>query len=323
MAERSYLKQVEDFIGLDYKSAGLVGGFGSAVACTNLINAKSYSLKNRFGYQLFGQPGGFLGIHSWSYPSPDDGSTVTELIAINDRLWKLTTATFTITEAGVGTTTWGYDIFPAGAGVAQFRLYRNGILETTTSTTATPSSVYTTVSGLITTIQALSNFNAAKTAGVKFGQVNTGTPPTNTVITVLAGHNYVAGDYATFFNATNKKLEKRKIESVTGTALTVTDWGSNSGLTNNQILGPYAAAACGLAYRNQATVGTAGSSVTYTFPYWTPVVDSTREDAPFASWWNDHMNNGGLLSDPVKFEGTDKKLFIFTKSSAERAGGAP
>jgi hypothetical protein len=307
MAQRLFTQLIEDYDGLELKSSGLKGDLTTCNQATNLVSALSYSIKSRYGFQRVGQYGRFFGLFNWSYPDPITGSTVEELFGQNDRLWKLKTAVFTITRVA-GSTNNSFTFLPNGTGTGDFNINQNGAISNF-PVTVEPSDTYTTVYSLSQSINGLANFNTSLDPAIKFALVDTSTPPTSTVITVFAGHNYVAGDWVTYTNA--QGLVKRKVVSVTATSVTVINWGTNP-VTNNQVLGPYAAAASGINY----TGGTAfTSSTTITFPYWDPIVDyDGTVEFPVGPWTDSKTNFGLTKWVPSTFIGTPRKLQILTSS---------
>lgn len=312
MSERRLVKSFESFKGLDFKSVGITTEDGPyATQLYNVVRGRTFAIRSRYGLQWIGQPGGFLGMKAWSYFDPITGNTKQKFIAINDRLWRLESSSFTVAKVAGGN--YGYSFLPNPNSTTSprntFLLNQSGVY-LTVQATGTPTSTFTNIYDLFTAIDGTANFNCTITSGVKFAKVN-GNQTSSTNMTILAGHTYNVTDYVIFINGATNKLEKRLITATTGTTLTVEDWGSFT-IFDGQILGPYAAPMTSIPF----TEDFQNNPTLISFNYWEEVADCNGLNAPFGSFYASYAADSTTTPyQPPVVVNTPKKAYIFTKAN--------
>lgn len=127
-ARKTFVKNFENFKGLDLKTSDLTKRQDFAKQCLNAEFSEGFSVRKRKGSQIIGQVGPFTRTHTYSYQDRTTGETKQELLAINDYLWRLKYEDITcIRTAGPAST--GYRVtFGNFGGVDQykFELLENG-----------------------------------------------------------------------------------------------------------------------------------------------------------------------------------------------------
>ncbi len=326
MAETTFIKNFEDWKGLDLKSSPLTRNPNFALDLKNYQFGEGFSLEGREGYQVIGQAGNFLGIHNYSYASRQDGSTVEELLAINDHLWRLKTYYLRITRVA-GSTTWGYRVYlDTTSGTFKFEITQTGAATFTQDVESGLGTDAYTVFQLSAAIDALANFTCSvvETSGTaaKTARVNGAMSGVST-FTVDAGHNYVAGDIVTFYDSAAGKLSYRLLSSVTATTLT---WSSDYGVASaidNLPLGPSAAVAAGIPLTN-GSQSQSTSVADVSFYNWSPIFYDNRlgerDKGPFSDLWTARTRTD---FSPPCFINSGDSCYIATMVSEAVSEGSP
>jgi hypothetical protein len=260
------------------------------------------------------------------------GATTEELLAVNDCLFRLKTASLTVT--GGANLNWrvfrndatGTFRFEIKNGSSPYTLSGNPYLDLGTGLesqdigVSNPSLV--TLETLRAAIDADASLVCALPSGLRFAKVN-GDQSGVYGITVFAGHNYVIGDWMTFWDFSAGKLVGVKLNGVIATQLSFDQGFSPSGCSfapvnvkNNQIIGPMATPAAGIYLRDSFT--SVLTTATIPFWYWEVVPYSTsfpiffNDSTPFrASWLS--RNDPGFV--PPVFVNANNVIYIYTGSN--------
>lgn len=287
MAEKAFVKVYQNFEGLDYLTNSLSGGLSIARELTNYQFSEGQSIKGRKGMQVFGQYGITGGFHTFSYYDNTTGEVVEELLAINDNVWRLKRGTLVITggtnlnhtvRVDSGTSKYRFVI---NNGATPYTLSGNPYfvlgtgLESEDINTSTPKLI--TMEDLRAAIDANASLACALPTGIKFARVN-GDQVVTTTIEVDAGHNYVAGDIAVFYNNPSgsfpRGLTYRRVEAVLAAPVRLqfdSTLGSVS-VWDNQVIGPMATPAASLYVADSYT--STNSSISLNFYYFDYVLST-------------------------------------------------
>lgn len=301
-ASRIFLQNFEDLKGLDYKKTALTGDIKEATSLTNWRYGEGRSIRGRNGSKVLGQPNAFTSIHNYTYFEPSTGATTEEIIGLNHHLWRFTSSTISIgrvagstawfagmtlnavnTALTSGSTNWFKFILTQGGsaitlvhpitGESNAYLGLGMGVETDQAPTAVPTSGLITIMDLCQAIDATANFTCSiptKTARVNVNQTWTA----GNTINVDPGHTVSAGDFISFWNHTQSRLDFRRVSAAAATTLTMGLGQSSCDVKNAQVLGigaaPAASIPIGDATFSNILVG-ADPTKTITFYYWEPI----------------------------------------------------
>lgn len=322
MAEKVFVKNFEQFKGLDYKKSSLMGDVFDATMLTNYQFGETYSLRGRNGKQLIGQPGGFVASSCYSFYDTSTGATTQQQIALNDVLWRLTSTNLVITRTG-GSTTWGYRVyFDTATATYKFELTQNSVQVLLQDLGNGLELAPYTILDLRDTIDALANFSCAmptKTARVNGAQSGV------TSITVDAGHTFATFDQCSVWDFESTQNYLKSFE-LTGTTATTVTWNSaygNVNVVDNQVLGLGAVPAASVALRPYSSTATDPTANVEYF-YWEKVKFSSNvvdpstaaKDTlqPFAVYFGNRFN---VNFKPATFQNANNSIYIGTDCLAE------
>lgn len=280
---RSIIRNIENFRGLDLRRSDIAGDFLSFSELTNFRFGSGYkSIVGRGGSQPIAQGANFSGIHSYVYSDSDTGAPTEEIVGVNDNLWRLKAATFTVTRSGgSGTFTLRNSVVAASeyrviftdGGVAQALVDQNGTSQAYLSCDTgleiigggVGSYQGAAIMDLCAAIDGLSNFTCATpdmSARVNGAQNNV------TTITVDSGHTVSAGDYIMFWDKGTQSLVWRLVFSTTSTTIAFNAGDPPVSVIDNQPLGIGASTAAGISLE---TTHSSSSTFDVTFYYWEPI----------------------------------------------------
>ena len=125
--DATYITQYfEDCLGVQYKETPLVSSPRSFRSLKNMGFGKGYSIEGRRGKTMVGAPGGFAEIFTYSYLDSATGATKSELLALNENLWKLTEYDFSVTRTG-GASDWSMGITHDANGQPFYTIVQGGV----------------------------------------------------------------------------------------------------------------------------------------------------------------------------------------------------
>lgn len=308
---------------LDLKSPDIVAEANSPKALTNLeFSGKGISLRSRKGIIPSGQVGDFIGLHTYNYTSATTGANTEEMIAMNHRLWKQATSSFTITRAGAGPFSWHYEKTVV-SGVHRFKLYDGQTLVLNYSL-GTGLGEYT--NGMIRIWDLINQINT-NTGGLftatlppRSGQVN-GNQTTVRSILLFAGHNFAVTDHAIFIDTGTNRFDARRIVSITG-ANTI-DFNSTSAtveVLNGEVIGLAGVAAAAILPATLVT--NTSASQTVSFQHWDHIPSPYSRIAlgifqggtdhnPFEKYYTTRKNSTFV---PPSFVNAGNNCHIFTNA---------
>lgn len=163
MAERTIVKNFNNFRGRDVRSSDLVRDADYAIDFDNAVVVKEDSCVKRNGFKIRGANAQYEGLYTYRYANRTNGQTVEELIAFSQDLKRLDTAAFTVTYAGsnssvsltfrldITTNTFKFTLSEGGNVVLNYDVGTG--LETSPITLATLRDVIGGVSGFSATIE--------------------------------------------------------------------------------------------------------------------------------------------------------------------------
>lgn len=284
MANKSQsIKVFENWAGVDYSKSDLVRQPNVLANAKNYYFGNGGSIVGRRGFQVVGQKGKFRSGHTYSYLDRTSGETMEEVLAANNFLWRLKTASFTITPT-VAVVNYGYTLAVSGSQYV-FSLY---ILSNPGPSQGVSSfnlglgteDVPYTIAQLIVDVDALATMTSSNPAGIPYAKVN-GNQTSSTVLTVDAGHTISVGDFLQFYNhdPSDPGLVARKVTAKTATTVSFTNFGSVT-VKDDQILGPLASPAASI----RSTTGNVQTSspMNIEFYYWEPV--DFNFSSGYATW---------------------------------------
>lgn len=317
MADKSFIQSLENFKGLDLKTSKLQGAKESGQLLTNLEYSESRGLRGRTGCVPIGQVGGFSGVSTYNYLDTTSGATTQELLAINQFLWRLKTATLSVT--GGANVNWqntinsgsGHYRFVIQNNTTPYVLSGNNYLDLKTGTESENGNLLVTMEDLRAAIDANATLACALPAGLKFARVN-GNQTGVSSITVDAGHNYAIGDWLTFFDYATYSLVARKVSATTGTSVTFsTSIFSTVTVKDNQVIGPMAAPATSIDVRDVTT-----QTTNIDFAYWDVIPYTTdffqlTANTPFYFQWAAKANDS-VGRKPTYFLNSNNNAYIYS-----------
>ena len=216
---KDFVTTIENFKGLDLKSSNLTTDLTTANSLLNLEFSESMSLRGRPGSQPVVQVGGFGGLHGHKYSAPTSGASSEQLLAANSNLWRLKSTALTVT----GGANINYQLtMLAATGVYRFVIQNNvtpydlggnNYYDLGTGLESEYTNTLKTVEDLRAIIDANATLACALPADVKFARV-VGNQNNVSTIQVDPGHNYVVGDWMTFFDYLTFELTARKVSAV-------------------------------------------------------------------------------------------------------------
>lgn len=296
MAERIFISQFENFKGIDYRDSPLSADPNTFDSLLNLEFAETRSLRTRLGHQRVGQVGGFLKTHCYTYWDAVTGSTQQELLAINDCLWKLKTATLSITNG----TNLNYTCAPESGNI-HIKVYDGVTLKLDfnagTGYESENAGALKTMEDFRAAVDATS-LTCGLPSGIEFARIN-GTQSGVSTIVVDAGHSFAIGDWMTFWDFTSgyQKIVGRKVFNIpAANQLSFNSYiYSNVDVKDNQIIGPMATPAATVPFRN--ATATSGATLNIPFQYWDVVPWTTdyfyhAHATPFRACWFSRGSEG-------------------------------
>lgn len=326
MAERGIVQSFDEpIVGLDLRSTKLKREPTAFTVLQNTRFGEGRSLRKREGYQIIGQPGGFVRIHTYVYTDPDTGATAEELLGINSFLWRLKQGTLTVT----GGAALNYSQFLDSSSTEfYFRIRNNTTAYTFSGNTyidlgrgyepmkGNINTAVFTVEDLRSTIDGHASLACSLPSGVRFARVN-GTQSNVSTITVDAGHNYVVGDWLTLFDYNTEQLVARRVSAIAATTVSFSSslWDTVT-VYDNQVIGPMSAPAAGIHIRDAYTSG-AGASVSIPFHYWDFVPYSTfvngyNDAEPFRQMFLSRESEDFVLPE---FVDANNVCYIYTRAT--------
>ena len=348
MANKHFVKQFSaDFAGINAECSPLEFEGNEVNRAVNMEFGPSNSLRGRVGSQLFAMPGGFFGIteHSWSRTNPQyiekytasaisstsvvaDGSTVEELLAVTDVLWRGSIGNIKITNVSATPPIYWYSAYTAVDGHIHFYLQDSSggggakvtLLDFDCGTGLSNVAISggTTLYDLLVAIDALPKFSintADRTACPPFAIINgnqTGAGAailngiTQRTFTVFAGHSFKFGDKTSLYGSTGGYGVYPYLTGglVYGTGATTIAIGPSGGqyVKTGIILGELAIPAASLFVTSvQSSTATAGNTFNLPYPRW-EYIDCPGNGVTkvFTShYYNATVSNGAAYKPPT------------------------
>lgn len=322
-SERVPIQHWEDVNGLDYKATDLTRDASYYKDLQNYQFWQGDSIRGRAGCKIVAGPGSFITTHTYSYFDTVTGANQQELLALNDELFKLVFADMSITRVA-GSTNWNIKINldPASA---HFRLVINqnslpvsfgavSYMNLGTGTEDIGTTNYISILDVYSAIDGLTNFSAVmptRTARVHGLQSNV------YKITVDAGHTFVAGDTAVFWDFVTNKLVARFITAVTATTIEWADFLAREGgprsesrvtVKDNQVIGVGGMPAACLQINDAYTSTSDTQQIRY--GYWAHIPAGTDRinSAPFRTWY---AAKADINFAPPVFVNSNQCCYIF------------
>lgn len=293
MAKVPY-QSFENLRGIDARASNLTRDEFYAQNLTNCRFASSKAVRKRNGYEVVGQAGGFVGGHEYVYFDADTGATVTEILAINDNLWKLGESSFVITRTGA--TTWSTEVVVEG-GARVFKLKEGSTTILSQSLGTGLEDLPVTIEELRIVIDALANYSCSTLT--KWARIDGNQSSVTTLTIDTNSGDLVVGDKVTFWDYVSSKLVVRTVTAVGATTLTLDTQDAAVTVKDNQYLSKAAAPAASLQMTTPQS--TTGTTITLTFNYWDyinfdflPGINYARE--PFKDMWA--LRNNSSFTPP-------------------------
>ncbi len=302
VARKTFIKNFEDYRGVDQRSTPLTSEINSAVSATNYSYAESRSIKGTTGFQKIGQAGNFTGLSNHSYFDTISGLTVETPVAISNQLWKIKTSSLTITRVA-GSASWSITI-SRDATTPEYRLVltqggvpvtfgANPYLSLGTGMEVSP----VTMLDVRDQIDALANFTVAmpeRTARVNGAQVLV-----NAVV-VDAGHTVAVGDNFPIYDLNTPGLEGKIITASAAALITfLASFGAVT-VADNQVIGVGAVPAATLPIGTYSPVDPV---LTLDFYYWEwvepPQTDNVTAAYQFPNIFGQSFTRA--INDPANF----------------------
>lgn len=286
MPDKYFLRNFEDFKGLNYRTTPLKDDVFYCDTATNYEKGEGDFLIGIKGFQLSACATGFTSVHTYHYVDTTTNTVNQEIIGINDNLWKLVATNLTVVRVA-GSATWEFsNALNSSTNVFDLTLTQGGVPLTVPSGTGLED-LPLTILDLRDGIDALANFTCAvptRTARVNGLQNNVN------AIVVDAGHTFAVGDEMFLWDYSTNKLVSKTLTATAAALLTFDAAYGTVSVKDNQVLGigsiPAASIATGIDYSGTAT----DPNLNLPFYYWEKIPNSTDAfnragDEPFEGFW--------------------------------------
>lgn len=263
--QRDSTQVFEDCLGINLKNSPLTRTVNEYVSLQNFEFSESNSIRGRKGIQGVGARAAFLGTHTYRYFDKTTGATMEERIGINAQMFKLASASMTVTRVA-GATNWNFQNIRQSLTDYQFTLAQDVTLNTLDLNTGLEEPNFgdtlITMWDLSVWIDGLANFTCSlPTQSAKINGNQTGK-----TINVDAGHTITAGDYLVFWDYGLRRHRAVWVTATTGTSFTFVG-GNDAQFIDNQIIGIGAVPAAFYPVDTYASLTTTNPK-TISFDYW-------------------------------------------------------
>lgn len=318
---RDPIQLFEDCKGINLKNSPLTRTINEYVSLQNFEFSESNSIRGRKGIQGVGARAAFLGTHTYRYFDKATGATMEERLGINAQMFKLATATMTVTQVA-GATNWNFQNIRQTTGDYRFTLAQDTTLNTLDLNTGLEDhqiDTLITMWDLSVWIDAFANFTCSKptqSAKVNGDQVGK-------TINVDAGHTISAGEYLVFWDYAVSRHRAVWITAITGTSFTFVG-GTDAQVFDNQTVGLGAVPAAFYPVDTYSSLTTTNPK-TISFDYWkhVPCPEFSRNPGfptePFASF--EYMKLSEFFRPPVFVDAANCCYVFFNQSLTLRISG--
>jgi hypothetical protein len=306
---KAFLKAFENFKGLSYRTSNLTRPPNYAVDAKNIRVKKPYNICGETGFRLAAQPKPMYGIHTYTYQDAT-GVVKEELLGVNETLWRLATATATISYTG-GTppVSGSYSILPAsdGSGIV-LSIITNGVERVNevigVATGINGGLTLEQLDGSITVDSITAGYQLRLNTPPNSGQVNGAQVLAGTLanpLVVDAGHTFTAGTWVEITTSINTCGVYRYLTAVTATTIA---WSKGAGITiaDNTKIGHWQFSAGSWPITVSTSISLTNPLISINYSYWQPVsCPSQNNGAIFDSFYL--AKTGGSITYPLSGAG--------------------